>query len=105
MKKKIKMLGMFKVWQQRLATYIGMINFFMIFYLYIVESPLGIEWYHWLILILLSVIIIIYVDIKYIFPSTQLYAFNKNPGWMAIKQQVDENSAKLDILLKKMEEQ
>ena len=104
-KSKAKTLGMIKVWQQRLATYISMINFIMIFYLYIVQSPMGLEWYHWFLIISISICVVLFFDIKYIFPNTQLYTFKKNPGWTAIKRQVDENSEKLDKILQKLEEQ
>ena len=102
-KSKAKVLGMIKVWQQRLATYISIINFVMIFYLYIVESPMGLKWYHWGILISVAICVVLYFDIKYIFPNTQLYTFKKNPGWIAIKNQVDKNSEKLDKIMEKLE--
>jgi len=101
---KAKILGMVKVWQQRLTTYISLINFFMIFYLYIVESPMGLEWYHWLLIISVSVSFILYFDIKYIFPNTQLYTFKKNPGMTMITNKINENTKRLDIIIQKMEE-
>jgi len=101
--KKAKVLGMIKVWQQRLTTYISLVNFFMIFYLFIIESPRGLEWYHWFILISCAIIIILYFDVKYIFPNTQLYTFKKNPGMMMLNEKIDNNTAKLEEVLKKLE--
>lgn len=100
MKNKAKVLGMIKVWQQRLATYLSLINFVMIFYLYIIESPLGLKWYHWLPIIVIGVVSVLYVDVKYIFPNTQLYTFKKNPGMVMLKEMIEENSDKLEEILK-----
>lgn len=95
-----KMLGSVKIWQSRLAGYVSMLNFAMILYLYIIESPFGMEWYHWVLLLVVGCAVIIYVDIKYIFPSANLYTFNKNPGWMSIKKQAEENDRKLNLIMK-----
>jgi len=92
-------LGQLKVWQTRLASYIGMINFFMILYLYIIESPMDFEWYHWVLLILFAVIIILVIDIKYVFPASQEYAFHKNPEWMKLRKDIRRNSEKLDRII------
>ena len=88
--KKAKTFGMIKVWQQRIATYISMINFIMIFYLYIIESPMGLEWYHWLILISVSVGLIIYIDVKIILPESQDYMFYKTPFMVKMREDVEE---------------
>ena len=100
---KAKFFGMIKVWQQRLTTYISLINFFMIFYLYIVESPMGLEWYHWFIMICVGITTILYFDVKYVFPHTQLYTFKKNPGMMMLKDKIDKNTELLNEIKEKME--
>jgi len=82
-----KLLGKLKVWQQRLATYISMINFIMLFYLYIIESPLSIAWYTWLLIISIIIILIIAIDILLILPASQEYMWNKNPEWSAFQKQ------------------
>lgn len=43
LKKASIMAGKLKVWQMRLASYIAIVNFVMIFYLYIIESPMGLN--------------------------------------------------------------
>jgi len=84
--KKAKTAGMLKTWYQRLTSYVSMVNFIMIFYLYIIESPLGFQWYHWLLLISVSILSILYIDIKYVFPTSQTYAWKKNPEFQELKQ-------------------
>lgn len=100
---KAKVLGMLKVWEQRLASYIGIVNFFMIFYLYIVASPMGLEWYHWLALIVIGITTILYFDIKYVFPHTQLYTFKKNPAMIMLKEQIEKNTMLLEEIKQKIE--
>lgn len=94
-----KALGKMKVWQTRLAGYISLVNFVMIFYLYIIESPMGFEWYHWAFLIVVGVTTIVFIDTKFIMPQAFGYTFSKNPGLQKLKKQSQENSEKLDLIL------
>ncbi len=82
------MIGSLKVWQTRLAGYISMINFVMIFYLYIMNTPLDLLWWQWTIIVIGICIAILYVDIKYIFPNSNIYGFRKNPEFMEFKQDI-----------------
>lgn len=75
------LLGKAKVWQMRLASYVAMINFVMIFYLYIIESPLGFPWYTWLVVILGVVSVVVFVDTALILPASQNYLWDKTPQW------------------------
>jgi len=81
-------LGQIKVWQQRLSTYMSMINFFMIFYLYIIESPMGLPWYLWAFVISSSIVIVVYVDTAYIMPHSFAYQFEKNLEWIEMKNEI-----------------
>ena len=83
-----RFLGMGKIWQNRLSTYIGMVNFTMIFYLYILESPLDLLWYHWMFILVSSVVVILYIDIKFIFPAAQQYASEKNPFFVGMRDDI-----------------
>lgn len=103
-KEKISIAGKIKVWQIRLAGYISLVNFIMIFYLYIVESPLGLEWYHWASIIILGCTIIIFIDIRYIFPASQEYIFNKNPSFKKLKKTVEDNQKMLKNIITLLEE-
>lgn len=90
-----------QVWQQRLSTYVSMINFAMLFYLYIIESPMGLEWYHWISIIAVLVLTIIFIDTKYILPGALEYKFKKNPGMNNILERIDNLEKKIDLVLKK----
>jgi len=94
-----KALGILKVWQSRIASYISIINFIMIFYLYIIESPMGFQWYHWAILIVVGVTTIIFIDVKFIMPQSFGYTFSKNPGMQKLNKLSQENSDKLDLII------
>ena len=99
-----RLLGKLKVWQQRLSGYVSMINFMMLFYLYIIESPMGLEWYHWGIFISVSITIVVFVDTKFIMPQAFGYTFSKNPGFQKLKKQVTNNNKKLDKILSYLED-
>lgn len=97
-----KHLGKVKIWQQRLATYVSMINFAMIFYLYIIESPMGFQWYHWLIMIFAGVILVVFVDTMYIMPHAYSYTFEKNSEFQEVKMDVKAINKKLDEIAYKI---
>ena len=99
-KKASIMAGKLKVWQTRVASYISIVNFVMIFYLYIIESPMGFEWHHWLLIIITSITSIIVIDTVFIFPASQEYTFNKNPQMVKLKNQVNKNKAMLEAIIK-----
>ena len=96
-------LGKFKVWQTRLSGYISLVNFVMIFYLYIIEAPMGFDWYHWAILIVTGITMVIFIDTKFIMPQAFGYTFSKNPGLQNLKKQTKTNSKKLDMILNHLE--
>ena len=99
MNKIITYLGKAKVWQTSLSSYISILNFVMIFYLYIIESPLGLEWYHWLFLILILVSSVVYIDTKFIMPNALGYTFRKNPEFNELKKLVIDNNKKINKIL------
>jgi len=90
-----KLFGKAKVMQQRLSTYVSMVNFIMVFYLYIIESPMGLEWYHWLTIIGFGVFFIVYIDTMFIMPHAFGYQFEKNPEFQELKQDVKEIKERL----------
>jgi len=83
-------LGVLKFMQNRLQSYIGVINFVMLFYLYIIESPLGLQWYFWLLAISVISITILVVDRKYVLPGVLTYGFKVNPMMMEMKKEIEE---------------
>lgn len=101
-KKGIKLAGKLNVWQSRLASYVGVINFLMVFYLYIIESPLNFKWYHWGLIVTLCITILLFIDIRYIYPSSQEYSFNKHPEMTKLKEKINQNSDKLDEILERI---
>jgi len=96
-------LGRLKIWQARLVSYIAIINFAMIFYLYILESPFGLLWYHWFVLIISVCVSIIFVDVKYIFPGTLQYTFDKSPPMVKLKDAVEGNTVLLNKIIDHLE--
>lgn len=89
-------LGKLKMWQTRLATYIAMINFTMIFYLFIAEND-WFKWYIWIVIITISVIFIVVFDTVKVMPDQLGYAFRKNPEWQKHKRNQKRIMDKLGI--------
>lgn len=80
-----KLLGRLKQWQVRLASYVSIIQFAMVFYLFIVENK-WFDWYIWTILISMAVISIISFDAKLVMPNQLGYAFEVNTEWKKHKR-------------------
>ena len=81
MKKHDVNLGAIKTWQARLTTYTGLIQFIMVFYIFIINND-WFSWYSWLLLILFGITVVMWVDIKIIFPQQLAYGRIKDPEWM-----------------------
>ena len=78
-------LGKVKQWQVRLNTYVGMINFLLLFYLFIVENE-WFPWYVWFFIIVVATVVILFVDLFYIMPQQLEYTFVKNPEWVKMRR-------------------
>lgn len=102
-------LGIMKAWTARIQTYLGLINFVMILYLYVIQEPLGLKWYYWIILLIPALSLILWLDLKVIFPVSQEYIYRKNPEWMKLREEInklrvsiekiDNDNKKLDKLI------
>lgn len=92
--------GKVKIWQLRLVSYISVVSFAMVFYLYIIESPFGLKWYYWFLFIFIVVVVVMVVDIFHVFPETQRYTWRKNPEFMKLKKTVNQNRKMLRGIMK-----
>lgn len=97
-------LGKALIWYNRLATYMGMTNFSMIFFLFVIESPLGIPWFGWIAILSTGLISILFIDIKFLMHNSIRYQFQKNPEVQEIKQVVYENREMIKQLLEEYNE-
>ena len=73
-------LGKIKAMQIRAVGYLSIINFIMIFYLYIVSEPLGLKWYYWAVIIFSAIICVLYVDDHFLLSQESGYLWDKIPG-------------------------
>ena len=78
-------LGKIKMWQQRLSTYVALINFVMIFYLFITENK-WVPWYVWVFMLGFLTFSLVLVDTLYIMPDQLAYSSRKNPEWCRMIQ-------------------
>lgn len=88
-------LGKLKTWQERASGYLSILNFFMILFLYVMASPLGIAWYYWLIFIVVGTVVLLFIDIKFIFPQAQSYVADKNPFMVEMMDRLKNIESKL----------
>ena len=74
-------LGILKQWQSRLATYVSMIQFIMIFYIFITSNN-WFNWYTWVLIVSILIVFTIWFDVKIVMESQLEYSFLKNPEWI-----------------------
>jgi len=90
-------LGKYRVWLNRLQTYMSLINFSMLLYLYMVEAPMGLEWYIWIVIMCVTLPLLIVFDVRFVYPSTLKYSYGKNPGFQRLEKKVDMIMKKLEL--------
>lgn len=95
-------LGRYKVWQTRTQSYLSIISFIMVLYLYITQVPLGIPWYVWVILIASLIPFLLLMDMAFVWPSEMAYGFGKNPKMTALEEKVNYNYEVLKQLKEKL---
>ena len=71
--------GKYKAWVARLASYVAPMNFVMLLYLFIIEEPLGVVWQVWFVVIVVFIIVLLWFDIRVVFPLELEYQLQKNP--------------------------
>ena len=95
-------LGELKMWQTRLDTYISMLSFTMLFYLFAVENK-WFEWYIWIFVITLTVIFIVVFDTIKVMPEQLAYGFKKNPEWQKHKRNQKREMQNQKHIMKKLD--
>ena len=84
-------IGTVKVILERVASYISIINFGMLLYIYTMNTPLGLSTEMWILLIIASIPLIIIVDWYIIFPSALSVTFGKkNKEFIELKKDIKE---------------
>lgn len=81
-------VGKIKIWTQRLQTYVSLINFFMIFYIFIGDNQ-WFDWYEWLIIIVVVSSVVLFVDVRFIMPNSLGYQWDKNKSFVRLEKKVD----------------
>ena len=82
-------LGVLRTYQNRLGLYTALINFIMIAYLFVIESPLGIPWYYWLVVVVMYPPVLTYIDQRFIFHKELEFWFLSNPEWRRTTEKID----------------
>ena len=90
-------VGKIKTWLQRLQTYMSIINFILLFYLFIQENT-WFHWYEWLIIIVVVCAVTLFVDIRHVMGNALGYQWDKNKSFKRLER-------KVDTILRQLEEQ
>ena len=94
-------LGILKLMLERTMSYGALINFGMLLYLYVTQSPLGIAWYYWFIGILLILPAVAIIDWKIVFPATLSVSYGmKNKEFTELRKDIKEIQKQLEELKK-----
>lgn len=88
-------LGKYKAWFMRLQSFTAPINFIMVLYLYIIQEPLDIPWYVWVVFLSAILALLLVFDILFILPGEYRYTSNKNPEWQALRKDLNAIKNKL----------
>jgi hypothetical protein len=87
--KLMKYVGVVKVITERLASYVSIINFAMVLYLYTRSNPLGLGPMSWALLMLVAIPCIISFDWLVVFPSAMRVSYGKkNPEFQELRNDV-----------------
>ena len=81
-------VGVFKTWLTRLQTYIGLVNFFMLFFVFIQDNK-WFSWYVWCIIIFVVLSSILFIDIRFIMGQALGYQWEKNKSFARLEKKVD----------------
>lgn len=82
------LMGKAKIWMQRLQTYVSLINFFMLFYIFIGDNT-WFTWYEWMLIVVLVCVLVLYVDVHYIMGNSLGYQWDKNKSFIRLEKKVD----------------
>jgi len=82
------LLGKLKIWQQQLATYVQMLSFLMLFYIFIGDNA-WLPWYLWLLVFTVGLSVLLWFHIKFIMPQSFQYMWEKNPAFKRLEKKID----------------
>jgi len=82
-------LGKYKMLLSRLTGYVGLASFTMVLYLFVKGEPLGITWIIWVILIIISFVLLLIFDFKYIFKKEADFGFENTPRLVEMESKVE----------------
>jgi hypothetical protein len=94
-------IGTLKLMVERVMSYVGMINFFMILYLYIQQSPIGIDAVYWIVAVSFFLPIMTILDWVFVYPSTLNVSYGrKNKEFQELRADIKRLETKLDEQIK-----
>jgi len=88
-------VGKIKTWLQRLQTYMSIINFILLFYLFIQENK-WFQCYEWLIIIVVTCSVVLYVDVRHVMGNALGYQWDKNNAFKRLERKIDAIQKRLD---------
>lgn len=75
--------------QVRISSYLALINFLMVLYLYVIKDPMGLPWYSWILIITSVICLVMFLDNRLLLASETYYLNSKNPQINEILTRLD----------------
>jgi len=97
-------IGTLKLMVERVMSYIGMLNFVMVLYLYAIQSPLGIDWIYWVLMMSVVLPIVMILDWVFVYPSVLTVSYGrKNKEFQDLREDIRGMQKKMDAQNKMLE--
>jgi len=91
-------IGKFSVWKDRAMMYGSMYSCLMVMYLFLSKEALGLSWVEWIAILTITLLIVMVIDLKKIYPESQEYSFIRNPAWVKMVAQLERIEKKVNEL-------
>lgn len=82
-------IGKYKSILNRLISYLGILNFSMLLYIFVKNQPLGFNWFIWFITVIFLCLGIMIFDIFFVIKAESIYLFKKNPKLVEMNEKLD----------------
>lgn len=81
-------IGKYKMLFNRLISYLGILNFIMLLYIFVKNQPVGLNWFLWVVLIGVFCIMTIVFDSFFVLEGDGAYQFNRNPKLVEMENDI-----------------
>jgi hypothetical protein len=84
---KTELLGIIKFQLGQLQGYLGIMSFMGVIYL-VIQNNSYLDWYHVLAFLFIGIPVLLWFNMKYVYPSHQDYMYKKSPEWNKMRNEI-----------------